>query len=174
VRELENVVQRAIVLSGDGVISANHLVFDEPADHELYIGEPSGMPASLMNPSYTPSYAGASSAMQGAANNVHPLDSGYGQRDRWRDTQVAPTNPFSAHMAAQSGFESLPEETSDSTTGLQGAMDANEFRIIVDTIKNTRTRQEAADMLGISQRTLRYKIARMRERGIQIPKRRSA
>ena len=52
-------------------------------------------------------------------------------------------------------------------------MDANEFRIIVDTIKNTRTRQ-AADMLGISQRTLRYKIARMRERGIQIPKRRSA
>jgi two-component system response regulator FlrC len=174
VRELENVVQRAIVLSGDDVISANHLVFDEPADHELYIGEPSGMPASLMNPSHTPSYAGASSAMQGAANNVHPLDSGYGQRDRWRDTQGAPTNPFSAHMAAQSGFESLPEETSDSTTGLQGAMDANEFRIIVDTIKNTRTRQEAADMLGISQRTLRYKIARMRERGIQIPKRRSA
>ena len=53
-------------------------------------------------------------------------------------------------------------------------MDANEFRIIVDTIKNTRTRQEAADMLGISQRTLRYKIARMRERGISIPKRRSA
>jgi two-component system response regulator FlrC len=174
VRELENVVQRAIVLSGDGVISANHLVFDEPADHELYIGEPSGMPASLMNPSHTPSYAGASSAMQGAANNVHPLDIGYGQRDRWHDTQGAPTNPFSAHMAAQSGFESLPEETSDSTTGLQGAMDANEFRIIVDTIKNTRTRQEAADMLGISQRTLRYKIARMRERGIQIPKRRSA
>ena len=106
-------------------------------------------------------------------NNVHTLDGGYGQRDRWRDTQGAPTNPFSAHMVAQSGFESLTEETSDHTTGRK-AMDANEFRIIVDTIKNTRTRQEAADMLGISQRTLRYKIARMRERGIQIPKRRSA
>ena len=112
--------------------------------------------------------------MQDAANNVHTLDGDHGQRDRWRDTQGAPTNPFSAHMDAQSAFESQAGEASDSTTGLQGAMDANEFRIIVDTIKNTRTRQEAADMLGISQRTLRYKIARMRERGIQIPKRRSA
>jgi len=112
--------------------------------------------------------------LPGASNNVHALDGAHGQRDRWRDAQGAPTNPFSAHMAAQNGFESLPEEASDNTTGLQGAMDANEFRIIVDTIKNTRTRQEAADMLGISQRTLRYKIARMRERGIQIPKRRSA
>ncbi|HBK17922.1 MAG TPA: sigma-54-dependent Fis family transcriptional regulator, partial [Gammaproteobacteria bacterium] len=64
--------------------------------------------------------------------------------------------------------------TSSEGSGLQGAMDANEFRIIVDTIKNTRTRQEAADKLGISERTLRYKIARMRERGIQIPKRKSA
>ena len=59
-------------------------------------------------------------------------------------------------------------------TGLQGAMDANEFRIIVETIKNTKTRKEAADVLGISQRTLRYKIARMREKGIPVPKRRSA
>ena len=53
-------------------------------------------------------------------------------------------------------------------------MDANEFRIIVETIKNTRTRKEAADVLGISQRTLRYKVARMREKGITIPKRQSA
>jgi two-component system response regulator FlrC len=174
VRELENVIQRAIVLSGDGVIAGNHLVFDEPADHELYIGEPSGMPASLMNPAHASGYAGAAGTLPGAGNNVHALDGAHGQRDRWRDAQGAPTNPFSAHMAAQNGFESLPEEASDNTTGLQGAMDANEFRIIVDTIKNTRTRQEAADMLGISQRTLRYKIARMRERGIQIPKRRSA
>ena len=73
VRELENVVQRAIVLSGDGVISANHLVFDEPADHELYIDEPSGLPASLMNPTNTQSYSSASSAMRGATNNVHSM-----------------------------------------------------------------------------------------------------
>jgi len=151
VRELENVIQRAIVLSNDGVIAANQLVFDEPADHGLYAQEPGRM-----------------------ESNVHALDVHSGQRERWRDAQGAPSNPFSAHMAAQDGFDDAASDGSEGSSGLQGAMDANEFRIIVDTIKNTRSRQEAADMLGISQRTLRYKIARMRERGIQIPKRRSA
>ena len=149
VRELENVVQRAIVLSSDGVIAGSHLVFDEPADHELYDRQP--MPTA----------------------NIHAFEPA-AQRERWRDAQGAPTTPFSAHLSAPNTFDETAEEGGDSATGLQGAMDANEFRIIVDTIKNTRTRQEAADMLGISQRTLRYKIARMRERGIQIPKRRSA
>ena len=150
VRELENVVQRAIVLSNDGVIAGSHLVFDEPADHELYSREPTPM------------------------DNVHAFEPASVQRERWRDAQGVPTNPFSAHLGAPNAFDEPADEGGDSASGLQGAMDANEFRIIVDTIKNTRTRQEAADMLGISQRTLRYKIARMRERGIQIPKRRSA
>jgi two-component system response regulator FlrC len=150
VRELENVVQRAIVLSNDGVIAGSHLVFDEPADHELYAREPVPM------------------------DNVHAFEPASVQRERWRDAQGVATNPFTAHLGAPNAFDESADEGGDSASGLQGAMDANEFRIIVDTIKNTRTRQEAADMLGISQRTLRYKIARMRERGIQIPKRRSA
>ena len=76
------------------------------------------------------------------------------------------------HEERSDGFE--PMEDAPSSPGLQGAMDANEFRIIVETIKSTRTRKEAADVLGISQRTLRYKVARMREKGIVIPKRQSA
>ena len=151
VRELENVVQRAIVLSNDGVIAASQLVFDEPADHDLYSQGP-----------------------RPVENNIHPLDAPISQRERWRDAQGLPSNPFSAHMATHDGFDEPADDSSEGGSGLQGAMDANEFRIIVDTIKNNRTRQEAADMPGISQRTLRYKIARMRERGIQIPKRRSA
>jgi two-component system response regulator FlrC len=151
VRELENVIQRAIVLSNDGVIAANQLVFDEPADHGLYTEESGRL-----------------------ESNIHALDFHGGQRERWRDSQVAPANPFGVHTGPQDGYDDSFPDTAEANSGLQGAMDANEFRIIVDTIKNTRSRQEAADMLGISQRTLRYKIARMRERGIQIPKRRSA
>ena len=56
--------------------------------------------------------------------------------------------------------------------GLQSAMDANEFRVISQTLKTARTRKEAASVLGISERTLRYKVAKMRERGIDIPRRR--
>ena len=57
---------------------------------------------------------------------------------------------------------------------LQSAMDANEFRVIAETLRTCRTRKEAASVLGISERTLRYKMARMKERGFEVPKRRSA
>ena len=80
----------------------------------------------------------------------------------------------SGHSEVQEDLGQIGSEQTETGSGLQGAMDANEFRIIVETIKNTRTRKEAADVLGISQRTLRYKIARMREKGISVPKRQSA
>ena len=53
-------------------------------------------------------------------------------------------------------------------------MEANEFRVISETIRNARTRKEAAALLGISERTLRYKVSRMKDRGFDVPKRRSA
>ena len=48
---------------------------------------------------------------------------------------------------------------------LQDAIEANEFRIIAETVKAAPTKQAAAKQLGISERTLRYKMAKMRERG---------
>ncbi|WDE00487.1 sigma-54-dependent transcriptional regulator [Thalassomonas actiniarum] len=45
-----------------------------------------------------------------------------------------------------------------------------EHQIILDTLQTCQgSRKEVADRLGISPRTLRYKIARMRDSGIQIP-----
>ena len=42
-----------------------------------------------------------------------------------------------------------------------------EFRIIIDTLRHERGRRNrAAEKLGISPRTLRYKLAQMREFGI--------
>ena len=156
VRELENVIQRAIVLTNDGMINSAQLIFDEPSDHLMSTGE--------LPPRHSMS-------------NVHALDAGPQGPARWSDTNGMPMTPFSPQMAAPGSaydYEGEQDSAADSAAGLQSAMDANEFRIIVDTIKNTRTRQEAAKILGISQRTLRYKIARMRERGIAIPKRRTA
>ena len=54
--------------------------------------------------------------------------------------------------------------------GLQGDLKSQEQRIIIETLSAVRgCRKAAAEKLGISQRTLRYKLARMREMGIQIP-----
>jgi two-component system response regulator FlrC len=45
-----------------------------------------------------------------------------------------------------------------------------EWEMILSTIRDVRgSRKATAERLGISQRTLRYKLARMREAGIMIP-----
>ena len=45
-----------------------------------------------------------------------------------------------------------------------------EYRKILDVLKaDNGNRQSAARKLGISQRTLRYKLARMREIGMTVP-----
>ena len=75
---------------------------------------------------------------------------------------------------SQFGVGGSPHDRGSSREGLQSAMEANEFRVISETIRNARTRKEAAARLGISERTLRYKVSRMKDRGFEIPKRRSA
>jgi two-component system response regulator FlrC len=45
-----------------------------------------------------------------------------------------------------------------------------EHRLILETMKACQNRRkDVAERLGISARTLRYKLARMRESGIQLP-----
>jgi two-component system response regulator FlrC len=45
-----------------------------------------------------------------------------------------------------------------------------EHRRIVEAMQDARCREEAATRLGISERTLRHKLQRMREQGLNVPK----
>jgi two-component system response regulator FlrC len=45
-----------------------------------------------------------------------------------------------------------------------------EGHLIVDALSKAGSRQKAAELLGVSPRTLRYKIARLRSAGIPIPR----
>jgi two-component system response regulator FlrC len=47
---------------------------------------------------------------------------------------------------------------------------ANEYQQIVAAVRKTASRSEAADVLGISERTLRYKLQRMRQQGMDVPR----
>jgi two-component system response regulator FlrC len=52
---------------------------------------------------------------------------------------------------------------------LHGSLQSIEGHLITDALVRAGSRQRAAEILGISPRTLRYKIARLREAGMRIP-----
>ena len=99
VRELDNVIQRALILASGPVIEQEHIQFET----ELYSGQPA----------------------QSIRNEAAPL--------------------------------------SDS-------LETAERVLILDALRAGKgNRREVAEKLGISQRTLRYKLARLRESGVDVP-----
>jgi two-component system response regulator FlrC len=87
---------------------------------------------------------------------------------------VAPSAPLPAEPvarprltagpdAAADAVMPAPAETAAADVSLQRAVKKNEQDIIMATLASTRSRAEAAEKLGISPRTLRYKLARLRE-----------
>jgi len=93
--------------------------------------------------------------------------------------QPAMFNPAAAHMsdAAQAmlsaptsnyPFPTAPIEVRETTVpvNLEHAVKTSELQVIMAAIQSTDSRMAAAAKLGISPRTLRYKLAQMRERGL--------
>lgn len=61
-------------------------------------------------------------------------------------------------------------ESESSSQQLDGDLKAREKQLIVDALKDVNgCRKDAAERLGISPRTLRYKLARLKEQGVAIP-----
>ncbi len=85
---------------------------------------------------------------------------------------VAPEPSSGAIM--QTGEEAIDESAGTdledlSPTSLGDEVRQREFRIIIQTLKKERGRRNrAAEQLGISPRTLRYKLAQMRDAGIDL------
>ena len=58
----------------------------------------------------------------------------------------------------------------DPAAALQGDLKRREQELIVQALASSKgSRKAAAESLGISARTLRYKLARLRERGVELP-----
>ena len=58
----------------------------------------------------------------------------------------------------------LPAEEGELGSDLR----TREVELIVKALKEEPSRKEAADRLGISPRTLRYKVARLRDEGVDV------
>jgi two-component system, response regulator FlrC len=61
------------------------------------------------------------------------------------------------------------EAVAPAPRALAGSMSAHERDVILAALRAGRTRTDAAQTLGISARTLRYKLARLRQAGVEVP-----
>ena len=154
VRELENVVQRAVVLCSGQVITPAHLMFDE-----------SGAALQMQSVPVQPI----------VMDQEIPLQSGLAAPMARTDAVVeSPVEqPFTMTIPVATPSEApVPVAATmqvDSTrTNLQDLVKSSEHAVIMSAIQNTDSREEAARLLGISPRTLRYKLAQLRERGLML------
>jgi len=114
VRELENVICRAKVLAVNGIIDAEHILFD---------------------------------AMQ--FSQIVELD-----ESREADLVSQGRNELRA--------KAIPDGSRDSS-GLSRAKENTELELIETAMRETKSKKEAAERLGISPRTLRHKLQRLKE-----------
>jgi len=81
-----------------------------------------------------------------------------------------PMSNNTAAAAAGSGTQPSAAPASSAASSLASSLDQTERDLILDALRSGQgSRREAAERLGISQRTLRYKLARLREAGIDVP-----
>jgi len=71
--------------------------------------------------------------------------------------------------------DSIPHSLTSNDHNLSGqnkplhqAMQANEYNVILAALQGSQSRNQAAHKLGISPRTLRHKLQRLREQGINV------
>jgi two-component system response regulator FlrC len=139
VRELENVMRRAMVLCTDHVVTPAHLMFDD------------WLTASALALAPVAWQAGPDAASQETPLVMH----------------------MEQFMAAAKDNLGLQEpDTTDKAgslpTDLHSAVRLNEHQVIMATLASTPSKTEAAKRLGISPRTLRYKMAQLREHGLAM------
>ena len=185
VRELENVVQRAVVLCTGRTITPAHLMFDEaiptlesaalPADNaptsvaSVDLSTPLFAPPTQQPTMPVASAFGSfnSAAAHAVADVASAMMSGAASQASVAAPTWAMPNPsdsFMTHRSAGADSIQLPLDGLD----LQHAVKASEHQMILSAIQTTESRVEAARKLGISPRTLRYKLAQLRERGMHL------
>ncbi len=140
VRELDNVVQRALILSENGHIDIEHILL-EGIDWE----DANGL------------------------QDIVSTNDGTTSKESHQDVAEPYVSPV-ANVETPAQANTISSLGSNSGAGLGGELRDQEFSIIMETLAacNGR-RKEMADRLGISPRTLRYKLAKMRDAGIDVP-----
>ena len=139
VRELDNLLQRALILVNGPVIGPEHIQFE------------------LVNETCVPSDTGT-------FRTFAPLN-GTTQKQPAYVSAQPPANP-DAWIARASASSKAPASADASLARTLGNAEKD---LILDALRSGSPRREVAERLGISPRTLRHKLARLREAGVEVP-----
>ena len=138
-------LQRAVVLCTGRVITPAHLMFDEAQTMDM-----EALPvAALVAPANERPLWSTPVEVQSTPADILPMEA-----------VVTSPSPDS-FMAPPSSDSLLPSD-------LFSAVKSSEHQVILAALQATESRIEAAKKLGISPRTLRYKLAQLRERGMEL------
>jgi two-component system response regulator FlrC len=175
VRELENVMQRALVFCTGDTLEAEHLVFDDldAGDTSLALRSPQVSAFDVAtnatramgdfsrlqaDPDLAPDTDAL--AMANSYDPPSPLRVMHGAGGVSAETNLA--EPVSAATAQD---DAMPSFAGSDPIRLPELVKTNEKKMILAAIEASPTRAEAARRLGISPRTLRYKMAQLKMAG---------
>jgi len=167
VRELENVMRRAVVISADGVIGPGQLMFDDwvdGGDASTWVADGLSRAVAEARPAL------ADGPVPAAAPVSLPLQAGSSIAFAPAPTTSEIGTTIGATISPAIASVPMPVTAAAEApvADLQSAARHNEHRIITATLAATASRTEAALRLGISPRTLRYKIAQLRAQGLVV------
>ncbi|VAW89288.1 Flagellar two-component response regulator FleR [hydrothermal vent metagenome] len=92
-----------------------------------------------------------------------------GQTIEVNDLQFETDNSSTNHLLTNNGQVDIEQPVSAEVTTTKESLKSHEQNMILETLQlMSGNRKETAEKLGISQRTLRYKLAKMRDAGIVI------
>lgn len=157
VRELDNVMQRALILQAGSEIRAEDLGLDADAVFRHKPDTPA-VGHSLTGASMSP----PARAQDGMVRDASPAEI------RTMDWQ-RPQGLSVTHFDPENIMIANPQYPGPGGAQLGNDLKQREYEIIMNTLRQERgSRKNTAEKLGISPRTLRYKIARLREEGFAI------
>lgn len=147
VRELDNIIQRALILQSGKTIYPNDLGFQ---DHTSFSKKPSLLDADAQINGF-------------GSQSAHAPDSSHADAHVHSDSDTTNYKDV-AESALRVGTS--PSDQS----GLGDDLKKKEFEIIVKTLQEVNgSKKNTAAKLGISPRTLRYKLARFKAEGFAVP-----
>lgn len=155
VRELDNIMQRALILQIGKTIQAEDLGLDANGP---YSQNPTGY-------SQKPNLLQAAQAVQSAPVAVNETHNAYAHSFQTANFSVMGVNTDNIALVSNTPIQ----HSSLNNPALGNDLKQREYEIIMNTLHMERgSRKNTAERLGISARTLRYKIARLREEGYAI------